>query len=181
MCEPWIIAKTGKSVREHQELTVQNYLWLRDELVGFPVVPVLQGFSEDEYHACAAMYASAGVRLEQYPVVGIGSVCRRQGTVEATRIVRSISQLGIRLHGFGFKTTGLHRCYPELASSDSMSWSFTARRQQIRMEGCSHPRCQNCIRYAHRWRSDLLDGLSARFGHEVMEVRGDGHQHAGVG
>jgi hypothetical protein len=41
MCEPWIIAKTGLSVREHQERTVTNYLDLRDR---GPFIPVLQGW-----------------------------------------------------------------------------------------------------------------------------------------
>src|SRR5438093_12444888 len=30
MCEPWIIAKTGLSVEEHQQRTVQNYLRLSE-------------------------------------------------------------------------------------------------------------------------------------------------------
>lgn len=41
------------------------------------------------------------------PLVGLGSVCRRQDTAAADRIVRALQPL--RLHGFGVKITGLRR------------------------------------------------------------------------
>jgi hypothetical protein len=74
MCEPWIIAKTGLSVREHQERTVTNYLDLRDR---GPFIPVLQGWDEADYHRCVDLYTEAGVDLTTEPLVGLGTVCRR--------------------------------------------------------------------------------------------------------
>jgi hypothetical protein len=60
MCEPWIVEKTGLSVREHQERTVANYLALRDR---GPFIPVLQGWTLEDYETCVDLYAQAGVDL----------------------------------------------------------------------------------------------------------------------
>jgi hypothetical protein len=61
MCEPWIIAKTGLSVREHQERTVENFVELErlwqfwDAKFTFhsgaesPFMPVLQGWTVVDY------------------------------------------------------------------------------------------------------------------------------------
>jgi hypothetical protein len=43
MCEPFIIDRTGLSVREHQERTVASYLELRRLAPGLPFIPVVQG------------------------------------------------------------------------------------------------------------------------------------------
>jgi len=88
MCEPFVLAKTGGSVAVHQELTVENFLGLREQLNSL-VIPVLQGWTLADYHNCWALYEHHGVNLESEPIVGLGSVCRRQNTAEAGRIVRS--------------------------------------------------------------------------------------------
>jgi len=36
-------------------------------------------------------------------------VCRRQSTAEIAVIVTTLARCGLRLHGFGIKTRGLHR------------------------------------------------------------------------
>lgn len=80
MCEPWIIEKTGLSVREHQERTVQNFLDL-EAAWGLandpPFIPVLQGWTLEDYRRCLELYCEAGVGG---PLFGLGSVCRRQHT-----------------------------------------------------------------------------------------------------
>jgi hypothetical protein len=107
MVEPHIRALTGKSTADHQRLTVENYLDLLGLAPDLPWAPVLQGWEGHEYLDHAAQYARAGVALERLPVVGIGSVCRRQ-TVDAVRgAVQELAGAGVRLHGFGLKTTGL--------------------------------------------------------------------------
>ena len=82
--------------------------------------------------------------------VGLGSVCRRQKTGEIAVIVRTLAELGLRLHEFGVKLVGLEYLAPLLASADSMSWSYQARRNRG-LAGCRHKQCQNCLRYARRW------------------------------
>jgi hypothetical protein len=152
MCEPAVVAATGLSVREHQERTVANYLELRGR---GPFVPVLQGWTLADYEACVALYADAGVDLAALPLVGLGSVCRRQRSKEIGDIVACLATGGLRLHGFGVKKTGLERYGHLLASADSMAWSFRARHAPP-LPGCAHASCSNCARFALRWREQLL-------------------------
>lgn len=92
--------------------------------------------------------------------MGLGSVCRRQGTNEAEGFIRELAGAGLRLHGFGFKMLGLLRVGDALASSDSLAWSFHARKRPP-LPGCVHRSCANCRRYALRWRDDLQGRLDA--------------------
>lgn len=160
MCEPWIVAKTGKTVAEHQRRTVDSLLELRALAPGVAWTPVIQGWTLAEYVACIEAFDRAGIDLRNERVVGIGSVCRRQGTNEAATLVRRISAMGIRLHGFGFKVTGLLKASRYLSSSDSMAWSYAARQlsnaQRPSPVGCSHRSCSSCLKFALAWREALL-------------------------
>ena len=161
MCEPWILQKTHMSINAHQFLTVQSLLHLRQLAPDIHWAPVLQGWQSDDYRRHVDMYMHAGVDLRSEPIVGIGSVCRRQGTDEAVTTCRAISQLGIRLHGFGIKKNGLRQLTPYMASADSMAWSFHARRKQRPICGtaATHKNCANCLVYALQWRQELLETL----------------------
>lgn len=157
MCEPEMIAKTGRTVRYHQVRTLASWFDLTALAPEIPWVPVLQGFRYDDYFEHAAQYEHNGVRLGRLPLVGIGSVCRRQDTSEAEEIIRDLKhKLGIRLHGFGFKLKGLLNCARDLESADSLAWSFTARRRKEKLPGCSHSNCNSCLLYALRWRKRVL-------------------------
>lgn len=162
MCEPFITAKTGLSVEEHQRRTVANFLELqslwgeRDPEFGV-FMPVLQGWQLADYLRCADMYAAAGVDLTHYPVVGVGSVCRRQATDEIGEIFATLARLDIAMHGFGVKRAGLELYGRHLASADSMAWSFNARRAAAPLPGCEgHKNCANCMRYALQWREKII-------------------------
>lgn len=159
MCEPWIIDKTGLSVREHQERTVQNYL---DLIEGWglannpPFIPVLQGWKVDDYLACLDLYYSAGVGG---PLFGVGSVCRRQSTLEIEVIMSTLkAPRTINLHGFGVKRKGLERYARHLASADSLAWSYNARMNPP-LPGCTHKSCANCMRFALLWRAKVERSL----------------------
>lgn len=178
MCEPIVIsggrvgrvrfAGTRLSVEAHQRLTVENYLRLRDIAADLPIVPVIQGWRRDDYLRCVDMFARSGVYLEREPVVGLGSVCRRQGTKEIGTIVEAVAALRIPLHGFGVKTAGLGIYGRHLASADSLAWSYQGRYRP----GCcaGHRTEANCARWAAEWRQkvirsggpDLPHGSSAR-------------------
>jgi hypothetical protein len=165
MCEPFMIERTGLSVREHQERTVASYLQLRRIAPGLPFIPVLQGWHLADYLACADRYAAAGVDLAGLPLTGLGSVCRRQSTGEIAAIAAVLTRRGIRLHGFGVKTGGLHLYGHLLASADSMAWSYAARRRPP-LPGCTgHKNCANCLAYATLWRARILTRHAAR-GHQ---------------
>lgn len=162
MCEPVMIERTGLSVREHQERTVASYLELRSLAPHLPFIPVVQGWRLPDYLHCLDLYAAAGVDLAALPTVGLGSVCRRQSTTEIALIVSALAGRGLRLHGFGVKTNGLHLYGHLLTSADSMAWSYAARREPP-LQGCAtHKNCANCLRYASRWRARLLAGLARR-------------------
>ena len=161
MCEPFMLAKTGLTVVEHQLRTVQNFMELRGLAPDLPFVPVLQGWSWDDYLRCVDLYYElAGIDLTAEPRVGVGSVCRRQATGEIEAIVHTLASLGLRLHGFGVKAGGLVRYADCLASADSLAWNFEARRAAP-LAGCSHANCANCLRYAAAWRERTLARLGA--------------------
>jgi hypothetical protein len=157
MCEPWIIAKTGLTITEHQHRTVSNYLQLRDLAPDLPIIPVIQGWTVADYLRAVDMYHRAGVDLTTAPIVGLGSVCRRQNTTDAGHILTALHSHGItRLHGFGFKVLGLRRYASLLVSADSMAWSIAARREPP-LPGCTtHINCANCSRYAYRWQQRIV-------------------------
>lgn len=160
MCEPFVLVKTGLSVAEHQRRTITNYLDLREMAPELPWVPVLQGWVGADYMRHVEAYDRAGIDLRAMSLVGIGTVCRRQGTKQGLDIFRLLSWIGIRLHGFGVKTSGLVKGARYLASADSLAWSYTARRNP---GGCpaqrSHKNCANCLPYALQWRERIVGAL----------------------
>ncbi|MFF4902327.1 hypothetical protein [Streptomyces sp. NPDC001068] len=160
MCEDEILAKTGLTIADHQIKTVASYLNLMTLDSELPWMPVIQGRTLDDYLRCIDLYDQVGVDLTLEPVVGIGSVCRLQQTDEAARIIETIWSMGIRLHGFGFKKTGLRRVAHQLYSSDSLAWSYNAV-NRAPMPGCvgKHVHCGNCPKYAIAWRNALLNSL----------------------
>ena len=159
MCEPWILEKTGKTIQEHQELSVKSLANLRTLSSDIQWVPVLQGWERDDYLRHWEMYEKAGFNLANEPVVGLGSVCRRQATKGAEAIVRSLQPL--RLHGFGMKKTAIKNFGFLLTSSDSMAWSYGGRMKPD--PDCPKKACNNCIHYALRWYYQVLEAQEKSF------------------
>lgn len=163
MCEPVMLAKTGLTVGEHQDRTVDNFarlqaLWYAETDDESPFMPVLQGWQAADYLTCWDRYTAAGIDLGNFPVVGVGSVCRRQATVEIGAVMAAIRDRDpeMPLHGFGVKLRGLELYGHQLESADSMAWSFEARRSDP-LPGCvGHINCANCLRYALAWRETAL-------------------------
>jgi hypothetical protein len=141
---------------------VESYLDLRELAPEMPWLPVLQGQQLDDYRRHVDMYASAGVELGQVPLVGLGTVCRRQHTLVAVRLIQGLAELGLRLHGFGLKITSLLRLRQELTSADSMAWSYDGRQRGRCKRVRDHNKCANCLNYALLWRQRLLDRLGQR-------------------
>lgn len=164
MCEPFILEKTGLTVLEHQRRSVQSYLDLKAAAPDLPWLPVVQGWEPMQYVDHVEMYLDAGVDLSDQVAfprgVGIGSVCRRQATVQAADLVRTVTSLGLRLHGFGFKVLGLRQCGSILSSADSLAWSFHARKVgKPKLPECTHKTCTNCYRWAMAWRERVVSTL----------------------
>jgi hypothetical protein len=159
MCEPQMRANTGLTVAEHQARTVGNYIDLKSIDPALPFIPVIQGWVLSDYLACIDRYTEAGIDLTREPLVGLGSVCRRQNTSEIAALIVELAGLGLSLHGFGVKTAGLGAYGYYLTSADSMSWSFEARRQKFRLPGHTHMNCASCLPWAQQWRDRLVARL----------------------
>jgi hypothetical protein len=154
------------AVRKHQHYTVTNYLELRTIAPDLPFIPVLQGWTLDDYLHCLDLYSEAGVNLAEEPVVGLGSVCRRQATSEIDLIASALHARGLNLHGFGVKTRGLAVYAPCLVSADSLAWSFRGRNVRPCTHGLNRlgrPSVSeaNCLPFARAWRRRVLDVLAA--------------------
>jgi hypothetical protein len=168
MCEPVVLSGgtfkgqyyvgTGLTVADHQKLTVasfQRLTWLWRQLSDSesPFIPVIQGFSLEDYGRCWEMYHEAGVDLAASPTIGLGSVCRREATTEIAEIVALFCDLAPRtgLHGFGVKTGGLGLYGADLASADSMAWSRGARWRPTGTCPNGRKSCSSCLHRAVEW------------------------------
>lgn len=167
MCEPFVLQKTGLTVTEHQRRTVRSWLDLTAIAPEVPWVPVLQGWEFRDYLDHFEMYAREGLDLAALPLVGLGSVCRRQHTRMAEELIRELHGRGVRVHGFGFKIEGLRRCSRWLHSADSLAWSFQARktwrherRRLCRGWGDHAGGCASCQAWAERWRGKVLEAVA---------------------
>lgn len=150
MCEPFILAKTGLTVLDHQLLTIERYDALVSYETGVYILPVLQGYEPQDYVRHIRLYAD---RLKPGMWVGVGSVCKRNsniGAIEEVLLAIKQERPDLRLHGFGVKTTALSSGLVQhlLWTADSMAWSFAARR-----EG----RDQHDWREAKRWSDRIKD------------------------
>ena len=152
MCEPHMLKRTGRSIPEHQELTVQSFENLLALQPTLPWLPVLQGFAPDDYLRHLDLYDQRGLRKDHF---GVGSICKRQGTAEIGKLLERLAVEVPKIHGFGVKTSGLRLYGKHLHSADSLAWSFNARRRPVRLPGHTHINCANCLEYALRWREQI--------------------------
>lgn len=132
MCEPFILERTGLDVQTHQRKTIERYDRIRNASSA-TIMPVLQGYAIEEYLNHADAY---GDRLRPGMRVGVGSVCKRNTSVQQVEeILCAIrdARPGLLLHGFGVKTTALGSSlvWECLHSADSMAWSFAARKSGL--------------------------------------------------
>lgn len=161
MCEPHMLAKTGLPVEEHQARSVASVLELRAMAPDLPFIPVLQGWDLSSYMRCVEMFAEQGVDLAAEPVVGLGSVCRRQGTDEIGRIVSVLAdEFHLNIHGFGVKKAGVQLYGTALASSDSMAWSEAGRHEPPCVHGGRAKNEANCLDYALAYRAEVLASIN---------------------
>lgn len=153
MCEPHMLKITGMTVRQHCELTVQNYLELKSLDCRVRIIPSVQGWELRDYEYSLWLYDKYGVDLHSERYVGLGSVCRRQHTDEIAMLVRAMRSHGLNnIHTFGVKTLGIEKYADDINTGDSMSWSYQAFKNPAPHD---HPHklgnCANCYIYAANW------------------------------
>lgn len=165
MCESHILKRTGLSVREHQERTIENHIKLLDLMEKFKMeselATVLQGWTIDQYLEHITMFRQRGLLTD---LVGIGSVCRRNAEQDILSILKAINTRipNRKLHAFGVKQSILK--YPIaqkiLYSCDSSAWSFAGRWVEEKpCEKCKYPNwknCGNCEVFMKKWKRKVL-------------------------
>jgi len=131
ICIDSILEKLGRTVEEHQEMTIRNYVDLIQETkdCDVPIMPVLQGYEPEEYATHVQDYGSL---LKANAWVGIGSIARKNTNPELVlNILNAIDEVrpDLRLHGFGIKKTCLQdsAIRDRLFSADSMAWNYACR------------------------------------------------------
>jgi hypothetical protein len=134
-CEPDLVdAKKTilKTVKERIEATVENALKLSEWENQLPgqMVPVIQGYSLDEYLFCLDLYNQAGL-IRDY--MAIGSMCRRISKDQLAILIPSIyhyaQKLGVsRLHFFGLKLSSDLEPYREFIYSRDSAAIFYGNR-----------------------------------------------------
>lgn len=156
LCTEGALKATGLTVGDHQRLSVESYLELRDLAPELPWVPVLQGDTTASYWHCAQLYREYGVDLHWVGTVAVGSIAARQRQGEIARLLRELHEYGLRLHGLGVGLGGLEVLSPYLVSADSAAWSKSAWRE--RPPGITR-NCAHCKEYALYWRGKCLTAI----------------------
>lgn len=155
MCEPDILKKTGKTIRQHIRMTVQRYFNILKKMrkagCRTMLLPVLQGIDAEDYMECLALYEEGWWKLQNQlgflyrfggeefarpHRIGIGSMCKRNGNpgeVEAILDKMEYDLANFHVHLFGFKTTGLNikwEIASRIHSADSFAYSMRSRKYE---------------------------------------------------
>jgi len=126
MCEPKQLERSGLSVDEHIENTVDNAIEILNKWDGKvdPMV-VIQGWEIQDYINCIQKLNDHGCITER---MGIGSICREGQKQRVKDIITTVDTIlpNTKLHGFGIKKTFLKDpdVVDALYSSDSFAWSM---------------------------------------------------------
>lgn len=148
-CEPTMLEATGRFVAEHQVRSISSArecsTW---DVDGSTFVPTIQGWTVDEYLACAEQLEAEGLWK---PYMAIGSVCRRGSTVGVERVIWALREFSptTRYHGFGVKSSG--KLLSHLWSADSFSWNFHARMDVRERHGIGHMTRANLTPYLEEY------------------------------
>ncbi len=156
-----MLAKTGLTVAVHQVQTVTNYLELRSRAPDLPFVPVLQGWSRDDYHRCVELYDRADINLAAEPLVGVNlpaagdrrdrgdrsfprvyraSPSRLRGRGRRPRALRGLPRRRIRWPGAS-RHDGRHCCPVAVTPTARTAYGMRRRGGSARSLGLTLCRC----------------------------------------
>lgn len=174
-CEPEILKEYGRSVRDHQERTVEraaeNLAYIQDHGIDADPMAVLQGWEVDDYLRCIDRFRDMGVLTDR---IGIGSVCRRGAATEIREIVTAVADElpDHELHAFGVKQSILN--YPDareaLDSVDSAAWYFGSYQGKPDAEPAWHTTTHRFLKYKRKLYRQFNLETVAREGQETMEA-----------
>jgi len=160
MCEETQLKKTGKTITEHQQLSLENQIKLYELLEDSWIKPhcgligTIQGWDIPEYIDHIDQLREHDMIL---PRMGIGSICRRGESDNIEAVCKAIRKElpDTHLHGFGVKNVVLRRpsMYDYLDSVDSLAWCWAGWRvidppRRLFGEPCHIHEYKRCIRNA---------------------------------
>ena len=134
-CEPQILKKWHRTVKDHIEMTVNHHIKLLDLCADIEAEPVavVQGWKVEDYLECIDRFREQGLITD---FVAIGSICRRGSQNQVRKIVSAIKgELpNVKLHGFGISLNALRYkdVWDALYSADSGAWDFLSRWKSFR-------------------------------------------------
>ncbi len=168
------------SVEDRIHKTVRNTVKCLELPIVGEWVPVIQGWTEEDYRFCLDLMEDGGL-LREY--MAVGSVCRRG---VPCRIISSVHRYankkvpGVRLHFFGLKITALDSNIGGLIySCDTQAWKWGSHpfsESNSRLPASEGEKLRNYEKYLSkvnlrldRWRNQtrLIDGVC---GGELVEV-----------
>jgi len=155
-CEPEVNRSSHKTNVERIDATINNALECIDHDTSIPWVPVLQGYTLDEYKYCWDQYQEFGVSANLWAV---GSVCVRKKTggirYLMTRIKRYTKQ---NLHSFGLTLSSLRHSdvFFSIVSSDSAAWNWRISGENMR------ERKKNAVMKYHTKIEQLIESFSGQ-------------------
>jgi len=130
-CESIIGRKWGLSVEERIKLTVENATECMKYDVGALWIPVIQGYTLDEYKYCVDLYDEKDL-LREY--MAVGSMCRRTRTSLIGEYLYEIYHYlekhknikKPKIHAFGLKINTLNNfiVFKHIYSTDSCAFCF---------------------------------------------------------
>jgi len=129
-CEPNTNRSILKSNKERIDNTVQNALSCIDYDPNLPWVPVIQGYTLNEYLYCLDLYKDAKMYHDDFHLWAIGTLCARKKLDGIRSMVVNITdKINAPVHTFGMNYRFLKdpQIFFSIYSSDSGAWSYNGR------------------------------------------------------
>ena len=119
-----------------------------------PWLPVIQGYTIEEYLSCIDQYDEAGLVSDYW---AIGSICSRKGDPHKIRniITKIKERLDSKLHAFGLGIPFLRdpQVFQAIYSSDSAAWNWGISGENMR-----NRKRQAALNY-HAQIEDMIEGF----------------------
>lgn len=165
-CEPQLLDKHGRTVREHQRMTTERHIELLDaaEDRGTPGQPVavVQGYTVGQYLSHFDELADHGC-LPGY--VGVGTLCRKNQDHEIAQALLAVRKElghGPGLHAFGVKKSALRfeEVVRAVTSADSQAFDWAESRGHGDRDPDESYTYVDALRAYLPWRRDLVESVA---------------------
>jgi hypothetical protein len=150
-CEPGVDRSVHRTNRDRIRAGIAEARELTASRPGLPWVPVIQGYTREEYAESVALHESEHLVR---PLMAVGSLCRRRRADQAWEVLRLVRKLlpDARLHGFGIdlRFLGDRRIKQALWSADTAAWKFNAAKPGGRRFPTNEEKIGNFLLYSGR-------------------------------